>query len=162
MNYCWTSLIIVLSVGLFLTSTAWYIKGALELDSKSSIVGMGMLYIMILLIIKTLPMMATRVGANREIIPPHCYVNPGMDWIGLGVMFFALFMIKIIIRDSSTIYLGKNFELDSTIMLMMLAYLVLFIISPPLEDGRRGPIMPWFQKRMNSVKKEFSSTILNE
>ena len=54
-EYCWTALIIVVFVGLILTIGGWYIKKALNLDSNSSVIAMGMMYITILLLIKSLP-----------------------------------------------------------------------------------------------------------
>jgi drug/metabolite transporter (DMT)-like permease len=152
-EYCWTALIIVVFVGLILTIGGWYIKKALNLDSSSSVIAMGMMYITTLLLIKSLPFMTAR-QTNRGVEPPHCYNNPGMDWLSLLVMFGMLMFCKVVLRHSSTYSLGQNMHIDTTVLLMMLGYILLFIISPPMQDGTRGPIMPWFQKHVNRYKEE--------
>lgn len=151
-DYCWSALVIVMGVGLLLTTMAWYIKEALELDSKSSIIAMGMMYITILLLLKTLPVFAPSTSKKAS-----CFSIPGMDWMGISVMFGMLFFCKVILRHNTTLSIGQNMHLDTTILLMMLGYLVFFIIAPPLKEGqKRGPVMPWFRRKMEVLQQEMA------
>lgn len=160
-KYCWPSLIIVLTIAFMLMTFSSYIKGVLELDSSNASVAMGMFFICALLVVKTLPFMACRV--QDGMIKTHCYNLVGMDWMSVSLLFATLIWIKLVWRKTSTFMLGKNLEIDSTVLIMTLAYVAWFFIMPPLDDGRgkRAGLMPWLSNRKAKRNVMFGNQQIN-
>lgn len=149
MSYCWTSLAIVIAVGLAISLSSWYIKKLFHLTSESVVITMGLLYLCTLLLAKT-------VMQSMESQP--CFTTSGFDLWAVMVMVATLVFAKLVLANATAIPIGGNgLSLDTTVLLMMLAYVALFVLWPPMKNGEHGPWFPWVEKSVQRLRNNLKS-----
>lgn len=149
MSYCWTSLAIVIAIGLVISLSSWYIKKLFHLTSESVVITMGLLYLCTLLLTKT-------VLQGME--SPPCFTTAGFDLWAVLSMVAMLVFAKLVLANATAIPIGGNgLSLDTTVLLMTLAYVALFVLWPPMKNGEHGPWFPWVEKTVRGVQNNLKS-----
>lgn len=141
-SYCWSGMAAVVLVGLLMSAITPTVMYFLKLERGSAV---GLLFLVLLLLL-------------RSVMPmDHCLRTSAISPTSMAVLCVMLLTCHLLF-DGSLIATFAGYPLNVSIVFMLLGYLGLCYVSPPLADGTRGAVPQMLQRTKqrwaNSVKPE--------